>query len=124
MFSKICSILMIMLLATIEVNAETQPQGTIKMRPKTNQGIVVGKPHTPAFIPIECSRNGEQITVVSVRPVVVTAEVYVSSTTETVASYFSGEAAETHTFYVEPQNDYLTIDIEVDGRMFTGEFYR
>lgn len=81
------------------------------------------RPHAPAYIPVTCYIDGGVLTVSASKPVTVNADVYVTSTSENVVNYFSAAPAETHVFYVEPQNDYLTIDIEVDGRMFTGEFY-
>ena len=122
MTNRLLFILIAGLLTTLPLNLFAE--GTyVPVKPSDPQPVITKKPHAPVRIPITCSIGRDLFTITSNNPIIINAEIQKSANSEYICSYFSAEPTTVHTFYVEPQNDYLTIDIEVNGTTYTGEFF-
>lgn len=88
----------------------------------SKKGTVV-KPHAPAYIPLFCELDGNQIVITSDYPTLIVAEVTANDGFDAVGYYCATKPATAHTFCITPQNTTLTIEIEVDGKTYTGEFF-
>lgn len=114
-------LLTILAFAVSAVNAE-EIRTKIPLEPP--KGIPSGRPLSPAKEIVQCflTDNGN-IIIKSQYDAMIYAEVIESDQMMVVASYSSATPSATHTFYVEPQNTTLTIEIQVGDKTYIGEFF-
>lgn len=124
MYKLISIITLIMVGFSLSIQAETiSNAGTIVIKQKDIPSNKGSRPHAPVRIPLVCELEGNQIVITSDYPTLVIAEVTTTNDAEIVADYISAESSTVHQFSIEPQGTTLTIEIQLNDKTYTGEFF-
>ena len=92
----------------------------VNPNPKDNPS---GKPRIPAKVPFGCYLHDGFVRIVSQHPIQPSIQIYSDVLDMFVTSFYSTNAETIHYVNIEPQGTNLTIEIEVDGKTYTGEFF-
>lgn len=83
-----------------------------------------GKPRMPAKTPFDCYLHDGFVSIICQHPIQPSVQIYSYDEAVAYAVDFFGTTPQTvHYINIDPQSTNLTIEIEVDGKKYIGEFF-